>query len=361
MKGLLIAAGGTGGHVFPALAVGMAWQRLYPEVPLWWVGRPGAREESWVAPLGVPYAGVYGAGWQRQRPWRNLALLYKLPLGYFQLMGVFRRWPVGVVFTTGGYPGLLPGWMASWRHIPLVLLELNSTAGRTIRWLARRSQVVFSAFRELRGVPVGTKVVWSGVPVRFTEADRARYTPEAARQVLGFAPERPLILILGGSQGSSTLNRMVAEALRWWGKEPVSILWQVGSEAPAIPMAEAHIAVRPFITDMAAAYRAATVVVSRAGGSTLGELTWWGKAAVLVPSPYVAEDHQRRNAEYYQASGAALVVEEAEGGERLAESVLRLLQEPNRRYALETAMSLLSRPDAATQIAQTLYDLAYGG
>jgi len=103
------------------------------------------------------------------------------------------------------------------------------------------------------------------------------------------------------------------------------------------------------------------VVVSRAGGSTLGELTWWGKAAVLVPSPYVAEDHQRRNAEYYQASGAALVVEEAEGGERLAESVLRLLQEPNRRYALETAMSLLSRPDAATQIAQTLYDLAYGG
>ncbi len=361
MKGLLIAAGGTGGHVFPALAVGAAWQRLYPEVPLWWVGRPGTREEGWVAPLGIPYVGVHSAGWQRQRPWRNLALLYRLPLGYFQLLGVFRRWPVGVVFTTGGYPGLLPGWIASRRRIPLALQELNSTAGRTIRWLARRAGVVFSAFPELRGLPAGVKVVWSGVPVRFTEADRERYTPEVARQRLGFAPERPLILVLGGSQGSSTLNRMVAAALSWWGKQPVSILWQVGAAVPAIPMAEAHIQVRPFITDMAAAYRAATVVVSRAGGSTLGELTWWGKAAVLVPSPYVAEDHQRRNAEYYQASGAALVVEEAEGGERLAEIVLGLLREPHRLQALETAMGRLSRPDAAMQIAQALYGLAYGG
>ena len=361
MKGLLIAAGGTGGHVFPALAVGAAWQRLYPEGPLWWVGRPGGREESWVAPLGVPYMGIHSAGWQRQRPWRNLSLLYKLPLGYFQLLGVFRRWPVGVVFATGGYPGLLPGWIASWRGIPLALLELNSTAGRTIRWLARRAEVVFSAFPELRGLPAQVKVVWSGVPVRFTEADKRRYTPEAARQELGFAPERPLILILGGSQGSSTLNRMVAEALRWWGKEAVSVLWQVGADVPALPMGEAQVQVRPFITDMAVAYQAATVVVSRAGGATLGELTWWGKAAVLVPSPYVAEDHQRRNAEYYQAAGAALVVEEVEGGERLAKAVLGLLEEADRRETLEAAASRLSRPDAATQIARTLHELAYGG
>jgi len=359
MRGLLIAAGGTGGHVFPAMAVGAAWQRLYPEKPLWWVGRPGGREEGWVASLGVPYAGIPSAGWQRQSPWRNLALLYKLPLGYYRLRRLFRQWPVGVVFTTGGYPGLMPGWIAHQRKVPLALLELNSTAGRTIRWLASHAQVVFSAFPDLEGISPSAKVVWSGVPVRFVEADRVRYTPEEARVALGFEAERPLILILGGSQGSSTLNQMVVQALRWWGEEPVSILWQVGGDTPTLPPTKARIEMRPFITDMVAAYRAAVVVVSRAGGSTLGELSWWGKAAVLVPSPYVAEDHQRRNAAYYRSRGAALVVEEKEGPQLLAEAVLRLLREAEQREALEKAASALSKRDAAFHIAQMLHQLAY--
>ena len=360
MKGLLIAAGGTGGHVFPALSVGGAWRRLDPEAPIWWVGRAGGRERTWVAFAGISYEGVQSAGWQRQSPWKNLALLYKLPVGYYQLTQLFRRWPVGVVFTTGGYPGLMPGWIAHQKKLPLVLLELNTTAGRTIRWLAPYAQVVFSAFPTLQGISDRAKVVWSGVPVRFREADRHRYTPEAARAHLGFDPESPLILILGGSQGSSTLNKMVLRALSVWAKLPVSILWQVGGEAPAYPERSAEIRTQPFITDMVAAYAAATVVVSRAGGSTLGELAWWGKASVLVPSPYVAEDHQRRNAQHYEAQGASLVVEEHEGGERLAKAVLDLLEHPSQREAVEKAALALAKPDAATHIAQTLHQLAYG-
>ncbi len=360
MKGLLIAAGGTGGHVFPAMAVAAAWQQRYPHAPIWWVGRPEGREQSWVASLGVPYAGVQSAGWQRRSPWKNLALLYRLPAGYYQLRRLFRRWDVGVVFTTGGYPGLLPGWIAYWRRLPLALLELNAVAGRTIRWLAPHAGVLFSAFPSLQGIPASTRIVWSGVPVRFTAADRERYTPEAARAYLGFAPERPLVLILGGSQGSSTLNRLVAQALSYWAGVPVSILWQVGGRVPSFSQGTADIRVWPFITDMGAAYAAATVVVSRAGGSTLGELAWWGKAAVLVPSPYVAEDHQRRNAQYYQKQGAALLVEEKDGPQRLAEAVLSLLNQPQQRHTLEKAAQALAKPDAATQIAQALHQIAYG-
>ena len=360
MKGLLIAAGGTGGHVFPAMAVAAAWRHLYPEAPIWWVGRAGGREESWVTASGIPYAGVQSAGWQRQNLWQNLALLYKLPVGYYELRRLFRRWPVGVVFTTGGYPGLMPGWIAHQKKLPLCLLELNTAAGRTIRWLAPYARVVFSAFPTLRALSNPVNVVWSGVPVRFTEADRKRYTPEAARAHLGFDSRRPLILILGGSQGSSALNQMVAQALHRWGQVPVSILWQVGGHVPAFPEGSITIRTQPFITDMVAAYTAATIVISRAGGSTLGELSWWGKASILVPSPYVAEDHQRQNARYYQEKGAAQVVEEKEGPERLAEAVLDLLGKPHEREALEKAALALSRPDAATLIAQTLYQLAYG-
>jgi len=224
MRGLLIAAGGTGGHVFPAMAVGQAWQRLYPEAPLWWAGRSKGQEANWIAPLQVPYEGVPSAGWQRTRPWLNAALLYKLPWGWYRLQRVFRRWPVGAVFTTGGYPGLLPGWMAAQKGLPLALLELNVAAGRTIRWLSARARVIFSAFPQLKGLPSHANVVWSGVPVRFSESQRTACTPSAARAQLGFDPERPLILVLGGSQGSATLNRMVAAALPYWQKLSVSLL-----------------------------------------------------------------------------------------------------------------------------------------
>lgn len=355
---LLIAAGGTGGHVFPALAVAQAWRKRWPELPVHWIGVAGGREEEWVQEAGFPFVGLHAAGWQPRRFWRNLSLLYRLPQGGVEAWRVMARWRPRVVFTTGGYPGLLPGLVSALRGLAVALLELNVHAGRTIRWLARTATEVYGAFPQTLGLPRGHSAIWTGVPVRFQASDRSRYTPEQAKASWGFSPDRPLVLILGGSQGSSALNRAVARAIPTWVEAGASVLWQTG---PHTSFSNDLPAVRcePFILDMVKAYLAADVVVSRAGGSTLGELAWWGKAAVLVPSPYVAEDHQRKNARYWMEKGAAKMVEEADARDLEAE-VLALLQDPAQRARYEQAAAQLGCPHAAETIAARLYHLAYG-
>lgn len=355
---LVIAAGGTGGHVFPALAVASVWRARWPEVPIYWVGVRGGREETWVSTAGWPFYGVPMSGWQPKAFFRNFALFYKLPRAMFFTHRLLSALRPKVLFTTGGYPGLLPGLWAIRHKVPLAVLELNTHAGRTTRWLSRWAHRVYGAFPHTQGLPPSVRYEWVGVPVRFHPADKELFSPEEAKRQLGFAPECLLILVLGGSQGSSALNRAVAACVPAWVEAGASVLWQVGrgAEAAAWPPPVCQV---PFIEDMVAAYTAADVVVSRAGGSTLGELAWWGKPAVLVPSPHVAEDHQRKNAAYWAQHKAALVVEETDC-RALCEAVLCLLREEELRRQYGQAALQLARPDAAETLAQALYQLAYG-
>lgn len=347
---LVIAAGGTGGHVFPALAVAQVWRTLYPTFPIHWIGTPAGREARWVSNAGFSFHGVEVYGWQPRGGLRNLRVFYYLPRAFWKTARLMQALEAKVVFTTGGYPGLLPGLWAWHNRRPLVLLELNTHAGRTIRWLAPGAKYIFGAFPSLSGAALGDKFCWSGVPVRFTEEDRGRYTPEQAKALWGFPPEQPVLLVLGGSQGSSALNRMIEAVLPLWQKAGYGILWQTGkAEASA-----SGVKALPFIEDMVAAYQAADVVISRAGGSTLGELAWWGKAVVLIPSPYVAGRHQHHNAFYWRDAGAAQVVEEGDiaGLQRV---VQHLLENPAERQRQEEAARRLARPNAAQTIAETLY------
>lgn len=352
---LVIAAGGTGGHVFPALAVAQAWQRHWPEQPIYWIGVTGGREAAWIEPTGIPWQGVPSAGWQPHLGWRNLRLVERLPRATKEVHRLLKKYQPRVLFTTGGYPGLLPGLWAAIRGVPLVLLELNWHAGRTIRWLSRWAARIYGAFPQTAGVQKPSE--WLGVPVRFTEADRSRFTAAEAKALWQFPPDRPMVLVLGGSQGSSALNRAVASAAPKWIAAGATLLWQVGRENPSIE--DSAIRTLPFIENMIAAYSAADIVVSRAGGSTLGELAWWAKPAVLVPSPHVAEDHQRKNAQYWQDHGAATLVEETDESS-LCTAVLELLQDPSLRAKRAAAAGGLARPDAAEVLARALHELAYG-
>ena len=355
---LVIAAGGTGGHVFPALAVASVWRARWPEEPIYWVGVRGSREEKWLSTAQWPFYGVPVSGWQPKAFFKNLSLIYKLPRAMVFTHRLLRVLRPKVLFTTGGYPGLLPGIWAIRYKVPLVVLELNTHAGRTTRWLSRWASRVYGAFPHTHGLPPSVRYEWVGVPVRFHSADKALFSPEEAKRNLGFASDRLLILVLGGSQGSSGLNRAVAACVPAWIEAGASVLWQVGrgAEAAAGPPLVRQV---PFIEDMVAAYTAADVVVSRAGGSTLGELAWWGKPAVLVPSPHVTEDHQRKNAAYWAHHKAALVVEERDSS-ALREAVLSLLRQEELRKQYGQAALQLARPDAAETLAQALYQLAYG-
>ncbi|MCS6895988.1 MAG: UDP-N-acetylglucosamine--N-acetylmuramyl-(pentapeptide) pyrophosphoryl-undecaprenol N-acetylglucosamine transferase [Bacteroidia bacterium] len=349
---LVIAAGGTGGHVFPALAVVQAWRRRW-QSPIYWVGVSGGKEEKWVKAEGIPFYGLPMAGWQPRARWRNLSLLYRLPLAYWAVEKLLRRLRPHAVFSTGGYPGLMPGLWAALHHRPLYLLELNSYAGKTIRWLSRWATQTFGAFPKTSGV----RAHHVGVPVRFLAEDRLRYTSEEAKRSWGMPSDCPLILIMGGSQGSSALNKAVASCVSTWVRDGACILWQVGRDSPV--QSSEQIRVLPFIQDMTRAYIAADIVVSRAGGSTLGELAWWGKAAVLVPSPYVAEDHQRKNAATWAAHGACIVAEE-ENVNALNQAVLRLLRHPHERQALAQVAHSLARVSAADDLAEYLHRAIYG-
>lgn len=351
--GLVIAAGGTGGHVFPALAVAEAWRRRWPNKPIFWIGREGGREEEWIQKAGIPFYGMPAAGWQPRASWRNLSLLYRLPKAFWAVEKLMRQLKPKGVFSTGGYPGFMPSLWAGLHSRPLFLLELNRYPGRTIRWLSRFASRVFGAFPET----IGLKAEWIGVPVRFSPPDRVRYTPSEAKRFWGIPEDRSLILVLGGSQGSTSLNRAIFESLTAWIEAGAFILWQAGRQIPQNLPSE--VLPVPFIEDMVRAYTAADIVVSRAGGSTLGELAWWGKAAVLVPSPHVAEDHQRKNAAFWEERGAALVVEE-ENVPALREAVLYLLRKPEKRIEIARAAQALSRPEAANQLAEYLHTLLYG-
>ncbi|MCS6790409.1 MAG: UDP-N-acetylglucosamine--N-acetylmuramyl-(pentapeptide) pyrophosphoryl-undecaprenol N-acetylglucosamine transferase [Bacteroidia bacterium] len=349
---LVIAAGGTGGHVFPALAVAQVWRNLYPDLPIHWIGTTTGREARWVQNAGLPFHGIEIYGWQPRSQLRNLRVFYHIPGAFWNTAKLMRSLEARVVFTTGGYPGLLPGIWAKLNKRPLVLLELNTHAGRTIRWLTPWAKYLFGAFPSLKGAAARDKFRWSGVPVRFTEEDRRRYSPAQAKALWGFHAEQPVLLILGGSQGSSTLNQMMEAALPLWQKAGYGILWQTGKrEVLPSPNVRAF----PFIEDMAAAYQAAEMVISRAGGSTLGELAWWGKAVVLVPSPYVTGRHQHHNAHYWQLAGAAQVVEEGDVS-ALQEAIQFLMEDPSQRKRQEEAARHLARSDAADLIAKTLHE-----
>lgn len=349
---LIIAAGGTGGHVFPALAVAKVWRERYPQLPIHWIGVQGGREARWVQAEGFPFHGLPAAGWQPSAGWRNLSLLYRLPNAFWAAERLLSRLSPKGIFSTGGYPGFMPGLWAGLHRRPLYLLELNRHAGRTIRWLSRYAKRTFGAFPETSGVAAE----WIGVPVRFRAEDKDRLTQTAAKAQLGFPVESPLILILGGSQGSSALNKAVAECIQSWLEVGAAVLWQVGRNAP--PLSHPVVQILPFIDDMVVAYTAADVVISRAGGSTLGELAWWGKPTVLVPSPHVAEDHQRKNAAFWAERQAALLVEES-APHALREAVLRLLTDPALRQQLSRAAQQLARPDAADKLATYLYRELY--
>lgn len=350
---LVIAAGGTGGHVFPALAVAKVWRERYPQIPIHWVGVEGGREEQWVRAEGITFHGLPAAGWQPSARWRNLALLYRLPRAFWAAEKLLTPLAPKGIFSTGGYPGFMPGVWAVLHQRPLYLLELNRHAGRTIRWLSRYATQTFGAFPETGGVAAQ----WIGVPVRFTAADKVRLSPEAAKEQLGFPVKSPLILILGGSQGSSALNRAVEACIQTWLEAGAAVLWQVGRSAPSL--SHPCVQIVPFINDMSLAYTAADIVISRAGGSTLGELAWWGKPTVLVPSPYVAEDHQRKNAAFWAERQAALVVEES-APHTLQEAVLRLLIDHELRRRLADTVQKLAHPNAAEKLAEYIYTQLYG-
>ncbi|MGE3537499.1 MAG: undecaprenyldiphospho-muramoylpentapeptide beta-N-acetylglucosaminyltransferase [Candidatus Tectimicrobiota bacterium] len=355
---LLIAAGGTGGHLYPGIAVARRFLARCPEADILFVGHTGGLEEPLLAREGFRVQTVAVQALKGRSRLAQLRALAVLGQGTLQALRLVRRWRPHLVLGAGGYvmgPVILA---ATLLRLPRVLMEQNLVPGLTVRSLARYAQCVFTSFPESSAYLPGRPVLYTGTPVREDICAVGRLGP---RQPTGALH----LLVFGGSQGAHRINQaMIAAAPSLAACQPqLQLVHQTGTADHAEVLAAYARAglqadVQPFLHDMAQRYQWADVVLCRAGASTLAELTTCGKPAILVPYPYAADDHQRHNALAMERQGAAQMIADAElTGTRLAEAVRALLQAPEMLAQQARCSQSLGRPEAAEAIVSACFQL----
>lgn len=358
---IVVAAGGTGGHLYPGLAVARRFAERCPETQVLFLGHKGGLEERLLADAGFPLALVTVQALKGRSRWAQLRALGVLGIGTLQAMRVLRRMRPHLVVGAGGYvmgPAVLA---ATLLRIPRVIMEQNSLPGLTVRALARYAQHVFTTFPETARYLAGRPVACTGTPIR---QDICDVSTHAARPPDG----RMHLLVFGGSQGAHRINQAMIEAAPLLvARQPhLRLVHQTGEAdlhlvQQAYAQAGLQAEVQPFLHDMAARYHWADVVLCRAGASTLAELTACGKPAILVPYPFAADDHQRHNALALQQHGAAQIILDAElTGPRLDAALQALVAHPEHLHQQAAHSRQLGRPQAADAIVTACLHLVHG-
>lgn len=358
---ILLAGGGTGGHLLPALALARAFTEARPDVEPVLIGAERGIEAT-VLPRHpyrfhlLPLEPIYRGAWWRNVRWPLIAWRAWRAVGR-----VLADERPAIVVGTGGYVAGPVVWRAQRAGIPTALQEQNAFPGLATRWLAGGARQVHLGFPEARArLRIGprTAVFVPGNPIRPPEPGDAA----AARRAFGLAPERPTLLVFGGSQGARAINFALAAALERRVLGDVNVLWGTGTahlEALARYASPGRVAVQGFFDPIAPAYRAADVVVCRAGAMTVAEVTAWGKPSILVPLPSAAADHQTFNARTLAAAGACLWLAEAElSAASLGRLVTELLASPERRESLARAARARGHPEAAREIVSRILTLS---
>jgi len=359
---VLMAGGGTGGHLFPALAIAEELRRQAPGVEILFLGSDHGLERDVVTREGFSFAPVHLRGWSRRLSWKTVQFPLLLLRGLIQSYLIVRRFRPHVVVGTGGYvsgPALL--WSAL-VGLPTLIQEQNSLPGATTRILSRRVDEIHLSFaRSRRYFRRRDHLRLSGNPLR---SALGRVDRDQARRALSFDPDRPVVLITGGSQGAHSINLAIAEGFERLIERRAQVLWQTGS-GDLEQMRRQYggrgdrTVITDFIEDMSLAYAAADVVVCRAGATTVAEVAVCGLPAVFVPFPYATADHQRFNALALVNAGAAEMVLNGQLKEgRLMEVLLPLLEEPSRRQAMAEKSKRFGRPQASATVARAVCRLA---
>ncbi len=361
--GFLFAGGGTGGHLYPALAIADEVRRRLPEARIIFVGTAGKIESRVVPAHGYPIRTIWIAGFRRSLSPELLTFPLKVLVALMQSILLLRRERPDVVVGTGGYVCGPVGFAAGLLGLPLVLQEQNSLPGATIRLLARRATQVHVTFESTRHFLRRTdNVSVSGNPTRDEIGSKSRAEGAA---FFGLDPEKTTLLVFGGSLGAASINSALLNILDTLREMDVQVLWQTGEtdfarvqEAVAGRAAAGWLRVVKFIDRMEYAYAACDLAVCRAGATTLAELMRSGTPALLVPYPFAAADHQTVNATTMVEAGAALLCPDRDLSGRLAAMLAELIRDRDRLRAMSRKARSLGRPDAAAVIAGAVITLA---
>ena len=310
---VLVSGGGTGGHIFPAISIANAVRRRHPDAEILFVGAEGRMEMERVPAAGYEIVGLPVAGFDRKRLWRNIGVLLKLYRSMRRAKKVLREFRPDIAVGVGGYASGPMLKEAQKAGVPTLIQEQNSYAGVTNKLLAAKAGKICVAYDGMERFFPAERIVKTGNPVR-NDIVTNRLRRDEAKRELGFNPNRLLVVAVGGSLGARTINDSMKEAVKGWLDAGVSVLWQTGRlyadecRQAVADIKDENLVVEPFVGRMDLVYRAADLIVSRAGASTISEIQLAGVPSVLIPSPNVAEDHQRKNAEALAKKGAAEMI-----------------------------------------------------
>lgn len=361
---IIISGGGTGGHIFPAVSIANALKEQHPDIEILFVGAEGRMEMHRVPAAGYQIIGLPVAGFDRKHLWKNIGVLIKLIRSQLKARQIIKNFKPHAAVGVGGYASGPTLKVVGMMGIPTLIQEQNSYAGVTNKLLAKKACKICVAYEGMERFFEKDKIILTGNPVRQGLLNHT-LNRETAVQSFGLDPQKKTILIVGGSLGARTINNCVMHGLDKIKSSGVQFIWQTGkfyideakatvAKAGELPMLHTT----DFISDMAAAYSAADLVISRAGAGSISEFCLLQKPVILVPSPNVAEDHQTKNALALVNKEAALYVKDMEAEEKLLDLAIRTVQQPETLTKLSTNIAKLAFKDSANVIAKEVYKLA---
>jgi UDP-N-acetylglucosamine--N-acetylmuramyl-(pentapeptide) pyrophosphoryl-undecaprenol N-acetylglucosamine transferase len=352
---VLIAAGGTGGHVYPAIAIADALRDSSADAEILFAGTKNHMEWDTVSKAGYNITSIWISGFHRRFTLKNLLFPVKLATSIVQSLVIIKKFNPDVVISCGGYVAGPVGWVASKMSIPLIIQEQNSFPGVTNRMLGKNAALIFTAFDNAKKYFPKGKTKLAGNPTR---KSLRRANRKEALQAFGFSEDKKTLLILGGSGGAKSINDAMQKHINTLHNNlGLQIIWQCGKRyydqlrKEVIPQNFEHLRLKDFIHDMPAAYAAADVVISRAGALSCSELALTGKPSILVPSPNVAGDHQTKNAQSMANNGAAKLVADDKLKKVMPNVVKDIIGDEQQLKKMSKTAKNLARPNAAEEIA----------
>lgn len=353
---VIISGGGTGGHIFPALAIADEIKRRNPNAEILFIGARGRMEMEKIPQAGYTIIGLPIAGLQRKLTWKNLLLPFKLIRSFYLVYSVIKKFKPALVIGVGGYASGPTLQMAQLLGYPTLLQEQNSYPGKTNKILAKKAKAICVAYPGMDRFFPKEKIQYTGNPVRSNLAKDLSALKAEAASFFGLDAHKQTILVIGGSLGALTLNESLQNNMAVFKEKDIQVIWQCGKTFEAKMNNEIlanQIKLLAFIQRMDLAYALADIIISRAGALSVSELALVGKPCILVPSPNVAEDHQTKNAMSLVNQNAALLVKDIDARTSLISTCFDLLNNQAQQLTLARNLQQLALPSATQNIVDT--------
>jgi len=358
---VIICGGGTGGHIFPAIAIANGLKATNENIEILFIGAQDRMEMEKVPQAGYKIEGLWISGLQRSLSARNLSFPFKLLQSMVKSKRIIKKFNPEVIIGVGGYssgPVMYNGYKMG---IPTLIQEQNSFPGITNRLMAKKVNKICVAYDHMQKFFPEDKTILTGNPIR-EEIKNSGGKREEAIAHFGLNAEKPTILVIGGSLGAATINKSIVELLNNNDKNDFQLLWQTGSNyydeiVSGLSENENRAICHRFIDRMDLAYAAANIVVSRAGAISISELCVAGKATILVPSPNVAEDHQTKNALALENVGSAIMIKDKDAIEQMGKVVMELISNSDKIDDLERNIVKMAKPNATDEIVKEIMNL----